>query len=86
MRPFGLRVNCTDVASARYSRWRDTAICTALAAIGARIATTSRTTIRMPPPELPLRSLLRIRPRFIVRRAMSQTSAIRPTVTPTTTM
>ena len=57
MRPLGLRVNCTDVASARYSRWRDTAICTNLAAIGARIATTiSRMMSR--PPELPFLSLL----------------------------
>ena len=48
IRPLGLRVNWTEVASARYSRWRDTAICTALAASGAMIATTISTTIRMP--------------------------------------
>ena len=36
--PSGLRVNWTDVASARYSRWRDTAICTHLAATGASSA------------------------------------------------
>src|SRR5262245_63183068 len=55
--PLGLRVNCTEVASARYSRWRDTAICTALAASGAKIATTINRMISRPPPE-PLRSLL----------------------------
>ena len=58
IRPSGLRVNWTEVASARYSRWRDTAICTALAARGASTATTSSTMIRMAaPPEPPLRSL-----------------------------
>jgi hypothetical protein len=86
----GLRVNCTDVASARYSRWRDTAICTALAASGAKIATTISRMMSRPVPE-PFLSLLLLRlrpvlPQAMERSSMSQTSAIRPTVTPTITM
>src|SRR5690349_10718471 len=61
IRPLGLRVNWTEVASARYSRWRDTAICTALAAIGAMIATTSSTITRRPAPLLFLSLLLLLR-------------------------
>ena len=89
IRPLGLRVNCTDVASARYSRWRDTAICTALAASGAKIATTISRMMSNPPPE-PFLSLLLLLlpdpPQAMVRSSMSQTRAIRPTVTPTITM
>ena len=36
----GLRVNSTDDASARYSRWRDTAIATSCEIIGATAAST----------------------------------------------
>src|SRR5258708_29190140 len=77
IRPLGLRVNCTDVASARYSRWRDTAICTALAASGAKIATTISRMISKPAPE-PFLSLLLLLlrhglPHALARSGMAQT-------------
>jgi hypothetical protein len=81
-RPSGCRVVIAPVASARYSRCRDTAACTPAAAIGATMTATipamSSTGLALPP-----LSELRFRPpdRPLKIEMRSRTSAMRPTAT-----
>ncbi len=86
-RPSGLRVSSTADASARYSRRRETANCTAYAASGARMASTSATMAKIalawsPPESLPRRRPP-IPPQKLQRRKKSAMRAIMPTRMPT---